>query len=143
MIVYTLQLENGKYYVGRTHNFQRRYQEHLDGHGSTWTSRYTPISCMKTFETDDSFDENKIVKQMMNQYGIDNVRGGSYSMIRLSANDISTIKKEIADAIGLCFICNGNHYANVCRSKNRKTSIKKDGPIPSMAQARLKAFGLI
>lgn len=35
--LYVLQLENGKYYVGKTNDITRRYNEHKEGKGCEWT----------------------------------------------------------------------------------------------------------
>lgn len=36
-IIYTLQLEKNKYYVGKTTNLEKRLKEHFNGFGSEWT----------------------------------------------------------------------------------------------------------
>lgn len=92
MIIYVLKLQNNKYYVGKTDNFQKRIQQHFSGiGGSYWTKLYKPIEVIRKFEINNTslllssnkkifggLEEDKIVKEMMCLYGIDNVRGGSY-----------------------------------------------------------------
>ena len=82
--IYILRLEGGHYYVGKTNNVMQRYQEHLNGSGSAWTTRYPPVSLVKTIENAGPFDEDKTVKEFMSAYGIDKVRGGSYVMETLT-----------------------------------------------------------
>ena len=45
--IYILRLEGGKYYVGKSDNPTKRYQEHLNGSGSAWTKKYPPISVLE------------------------------------------------------------------------------------------------
>ena len=49
-IIYVLKLEHHKYYVGKTKNMSKRYQEHIDGTGSEWTNIFKPIKILEAFE---------------------------------------------------------------------------------------------
>ena len=42
--IYILQLEQGKYYVGKASDVLKRYKDHQNGTGAAWTSLYKPIS---------------------------------------------------------------------------------------------------
>lgn len=46
--VYILQLVEERYYIGSTKDLDQRYEQHLDGVGSEWTSRYPPIEVKKS-----------------------------------------------------------------------------------------------
>lgn len=60
-----------------------------------------------------------VVKEMMRKYGIDRVRGGSYSSHHLSQNQIRALETEIRGASGSCFRCGGNgHWARDCPDNN-------------------------
>ena len=86
LIIYALQLEQGKYYVGKTHRSEGaelRFQEHLSGRGSEWTKFYKPISIIESYEHHSTFEEDVLTKKYMMKYGIEHVRGGSYTMIEL------------------------------------------------------------
>jgi hypothetical protein len=51
----------------------------------------------------------------MNIYGIENVRGGSYSQLVLSDAQISEIQKKLATANDLCYSCNKKgHFIKDC-----------------------------
>ena len=39
-IIYVLQCKDGKYYVGKTGDLDRRLQSHISGCGSFWTKKY-------------------------------------------------------------------------------------------------------
>ena len=115
--VYVLELEHRKYYVGRTSNLQRRLQEHFSNSGgSFWTKKYKPIRLLRKIETCDSiFDEDKFVKETMAEYGIDNVRGGSYVQEYIPSEIRIHIEKEIRFAKDLCISCGSeNHFVHEC-----------------------------
>ena len=42
--VYTLNLSNGRKYVGMTNNPSRRFGQHWGGNGAKWTQKYRPVS---------------------------------------------------------------------------------------------------
>ena len=41
--VYAIQCEDGSHYIGQTDDLRRRWEEHVDGRGSEWTSRNRPL----------------------------------------------------------------------------------------------------
>ena len=54
---------------------------------------------------------------MMDKYGINEVRGGSYCQIKLTECDLYCLKKELWGMKELCFICGGNHFVSRCQRK--------------------------
>jgi predicted GIY-YIG superfamily endonuclease len=113
--IYILKLRAGKYYIGKTRNIEKRYEEHLTGTGSGWTKKYIPISLIKTIKSTSQFDEDKYVKEYMAKYGIENVRGGTYSNIDLDTNSIAILEKEIRHSKNLCTRCGrDSHYIKDC-----------------------------
>jgi len=116
--IYILKLKGGKYYVGRTKNPHFRLEQHSNGKGCLWTEMYPPIpGQIVNLINGDEFDEDKIVKKWMAQYGIDNVRGGSYVTEILSPECIKFIQKEIRMAKDLCMRCGrNNHFVKNCNA---------------------------
>ena len=114
--VYVLRLAGGKWYVGRTNkNVDERFEEHLRGDGCGWTKKYPPESLSEIKNNADDFDEDKVVKKYMAEYGIDNVRGGSYVTERLGIHQIKFIRREIWMAQGRCLRCGREgHFARKC-----------------------------
>jgi len=114
--VYILLCEEGKYYIGMTRRkVEDRFKEHILGIGSEWTKRYKPIKIIKEIENADEFDEDKWTKKYMKQYGIENVRGGSYCTIKLDNFTKSILEREICTIENRCFLCNENgHYIKEC-----------------------------
>lgn len=117
VIIYILELESGKYYVGRTLNLEKRYKDHTLGKGCSYTKKYPPIKIKEVFHDKSPFDEDRYVIEYMCLYGIDNVRGGCYSMVNLSDIDIYSIKKKIWGAMDLCFVCGRDHFSTRCNEE--------------------------
>jgi predicted GIY-YIG superfamily endonuclease len=116
--IYILKLREGKYYIGKTKNVEKRFNEHITGNGSGWTKKYKPISLIKSVVSTSYFDEDKYVKEYMAKYGIENVRGGTYSNIDLDANCISVLQKEIRHSKNLCTRCGRDtHFIKDCYAK--------------------------
>jgi len=78
-LVYVLELESNKYYIGITNNLNYRYAQHLAGNGAKWTKMYKPIRVVEVVVNATLAHENEITKRYMDQYGLDNVRGGSWA----------------------------------------------------------------
>ena len=119
--IYVLALDQGKYYIGRTRLPVERINEHFNGSGSGWTKKYTPRYIIE-FRTDASpFDEDKITKEYMAKYGLDNVRGGSYCQLELPREERLLLEKEIRSAKGQCFKCGKQgHVQAKCKQKTMK-----------------------
>lgn len=116
--MYVLRLSSGKYYVGKTDNVERRFQQHLNGSGSSWTRKYRPIAIEKTILNASPFEEDKVTKEYMNKHGIDNVRGGSYVELELSEFHMDALKMEIWAAKDLCTQCGrSGHFVKDCYAK--------------------------
>ena len=113
--IYILKLKEKKYYIGKTKNIEKRWNDHITGNGSGWTKKYKPISLITTVLSTSYFDEDKYVKEYMSKYGIENVRGGTYSNIELDDNCISVLEKEIRHSKNLCTRCGRDtHFIKDC-----------------------------
>jgi GIY-YIG catalytic domain len=113
--IYILALEHNKYYVGRTDFLNLRIDKHFNHDGSHWTVKYKPIKIKETFKNCDLFDEDKHTIKMMAIYGIENVRGGSFTKINLSKEEIQIIHKMINNSKDRCFKCFSDlHFCKDC-----------------------------
>jgi predicted GIY-YIG superfamily endonuclease len=118
--IYILKLNDKKYYVGKTKDLEKRFMEHINGNGSTWTKKHKPIEIEKVIKDASPFDEDKFVKEYMSKYGIENVRGGSYVKEVLDEKDINTLQNEIRNATDCCTKCgNKGHFVKDCYVKNK------------------------
>ena len=112
--VYVLALQHGKYYVGITDDLPARMLEHGTGLGSAWTrlvcwrwsilrpsltlSQHPPVRIFERRETTNRHDEQSVTLDMMQRFGVDNVRGGSW--VR------ETLTEQVSCAINSSFELN-------------------------------------
>ena len=116
--LYVLKLQHGKYYVGKTRDVSRRFQEHRDGVGAAWTRKYAPISIEKTIPMTSPFDEDKVTKEYMSMYGIDNVRGGVYVSEVLEIGQHREAQRAIWAAKDCCTRCGRKgHFVATCYAR--------------------------
>lgn len=124
--VYALELEDGRYYVGKTCNIEKRFKEHVEGYkSSSWTRKYRPISVIETIENAHCLDEDKLTVDYMMRYGISNVRGGPYVTIKLSEDTVMHITNRIRMASDLCVKCGKRgHFGVYCTEVLNSTAVK-------------------
>jgi hypothetical protein len=123
LYIYILELENNKYYIGKTTNPQFRLEQHFNSTGSSWTQKYKPIKLLEIIHNCDIFDEDKYTLKYMSLHGIDNVRGGSFCEIKLNHNYINILKRMIDGASDKCYKCREHgHFANECNKSDISTS---------------------
>lgn len=113
--IYVLRLEQGKYYVGRSDTPLKRIEEHFAGNGCKWTKLYSPIKVKRIIGSCDSFDEDKYTLKYMDRYGVMNVRGGSFSRLKLDGSTIQFIYQLLDGSRGRCYKCHQKgHFASKC-----------------------------
>lgn len=113
--IYILLLTCNKYYIGKSKDVLKRIEKHFSNRGSAWTKKFPPIKVVETIHNCDNFDEDKYTLQYMNKYGIDNVRGGSFTQIKLRKSFVRTIKQMLLSLSDKCFICKKRgHFAKDC-----------------------------
>jgi predicted GIY-YIG superfamily endonuclease len=131
--LYVIQCEKGKYYVGKTADVMRRYEEHKTGKGSAWTSKYKPIKLMECRPMTSEHDENNTTKDLMKKYGIEHVRGGTFTQVVLPDAVVSVLQMEIRGNADICYKCNlAGHFANRCPN---------DAPAPKTKEKEVEEWG--
>ena len=123
LYIYVLQLQNDKYYVGKTLNPHSRIETHFTNNGSEWTKLHKPIKLLELIPNCDDYDEDKYTYKYMDKFGIDNVRGGSYSTPVLDDCTINQLVKISNSVNNRCYTCGKyGHYANYCDSGDSSDS---------------------
>ena len=115
ILIYVLLLNDNCYYIGKTtKHVDERFNEHMKG-SAAWTTLHTPIKIIETLNTTNPMDEDIVTKKYMLKYGIENVRGGSYTKITLDDWMIQALKHEFSSIDNCCYKCkNQGHFAKEC-----------------------------
>lgn len=113
--LYVLQLEQNKYYVGRTNDIDKRLVEHAAGKGAEWTVLYKVVKVVEIIKDCKPQDEDAMTITYMKKYGIENVRGGTFCSIILNNETLKLLTKMINTQESGCYKCGEKgHYANEC-----------------------------
>ena len=126
VFIYVLLLTSNKYYIGKTNNPDIRLDSHFNSNGSEWTKIYKPIKVYELISNCDAYDEDKYTLKYMEKEGIDNVRGGSFSQVELSDENINIISRMIKGATDKCFNCGeSGHFVLDCIKSKMQSKIQE------------------
>lgn len=126
LFLYTLRLQDDCWYVGTTAAPPTRLQAHIGGQGAEWTRVHPVLNgfhSLKLLDTgndantmaDARLQEDLQVKRLMHVHGLSRVRGGSYSRVHLSRDDVKALSKELWHANGGCLRCGrASHWKSDC-----------------------------
>ena len=107
---YVLKLRRGKWYVGYTEKGVERILDHIDAKGAKWTRTYPPLKngylqdvtptgkSKATPKNKPNSDEDKLTLKLMKKHGIQNVRGGSWCMVKMRQKTIRELESLISKA---------------------------------------------
>jgi hypothetical protein len=85
--IFVLELENNKYYVGKTLHPEFHFNKDFTSYAKEWTTKYKPIKIIELVSFSTNYDVDRYVIKYMKKYGMDSVRGGSFYSFEL---DIDT-----------------------------------------------------
>ncbi|KAI9016950.1 hypothetical protein BC832DRAFT_893 [Gaertneriomyces semiglobifer] len=121
--LYILELECFKFYIGRSADPDERIGAHFAGRGLEWTRIFKPNRVRVRRPLIDLHDEDNTTLDYIAQYGIENVRGGSWCQRVLMPAQIDAIQRQVRHLQNLCLNCGlKGHQANVC-DFNRSPSV--------------------
>ena len=138
MFIYVLKLEKFKWYIGRSCNVDARYQQHANGNGAEWTKLFKPVSMLPHPKIETSpHDEDNLTLEYMCQYGIENVRGASFTKLVFSADELTSLQQRVRDHLRLCRGCAlpGHFIADCTQSKPIR---KLNSPVPTHPKGCLR-----
>lgn len=94
--IYVLKLEGEKYYVGKTNHTFQRFNQHATGSGAKWTKKFPVVDLHAFHPNMKDSDENKLTIQMMQNYGVKNVRGGSWTKVDMTDQEIHALENKVS-----------------------------------------------
>lgn len=118
--VYVLCLEGSKYYVGSSENIEKRVKQHQSlNYASAWTTKYAFQSVYCIYPRDINtikIYEEQIVFDMMEKFGIENVRGGAFAQVDLDEDMKMSLEKMLKHRQNACLNCGDQgHYISQCK----------------------------
>ena len=133
--LYVIACEKGKYYIGKTKDVMKRFEEHKSGQGSAWTKKYKPVKLETCRALNGDHDENNVTKDYMKKKGIEHVRGGSYTQIVLPDDVISVLQREFQGNADICYKCNlAGHFAGQCPITVVRKEVKKTSHVATVIE---------
>jgi putative endonuclease len=119
--VYILELAQGRVYVGKSCNVERRIAQHASGTGAAFTRAFPPTGNRLHRLGDvqqrigDAAERDETIRYMFLR-GIDAVRGWRYCTVELSQRDRDDAEANIRELFDLCRRCgNGSHFMRDCK----------------------------
>jgi len=109
LTLFVFKLQEDKYYIGFTTDYERIFVEWKVGFGPAWTKKYRPVSVELIIENAEGYHETQVLYEYFKKYGIDAVRGGPYLSVELTKEQKTSIQAKIdsiddtglADLMGL------------------------------------------
>lgn len=108
-MIYVLELQNKKYYVGKTTQFEKTISKVFRGKGSVWSKMFPPVKVIRTetivLDNEDAIDIilNKITIETMMEFGWQNVRGGFFTNSNEILHEKSLIHSKVLTIDGVHF----------------------------------------
>jgi len=107
LFIYVLQLKGGKYFVGSSNSTPSTSLFLLD---YEWLRTYPPFLIKHIFENCSVFDEIKYLFEMMDKYGVENVRGECLLDRELMEMELRLLKKLSYGLTGKCVVCGDDEH---------------------------------
>lgn len=102
--LYILRLFDGRRFIGLSDDPVKAFVAHKEGGISAWTDRYIPERIELIQRNILPSELDRWVIRYMIQYGTENVRGGSWSTVRLTDIEQREIRRRITEERRDCCI---------------------------------------
>ena len=99
-----LELEHGKFFVTAGGDPEKVVDEYREGLGPVWTKIHRPVRIREVIQMAVPTELDQHVRRWMLHYGVENVRGGSWSDVRLTDKDRQVLCGELTQQRG-CVVC--------------------------------------
>lgn len=118
-IIYVLKLENDKYYVGKTSNLEARIEQHKNEQNCEWIIKYPFVSLLSSHNQTSIHDENNTALEMIETYGLDNVRGGFLCYMQVNIWQKTIIRRMLNSIYDRCYFCSKkDHFYKDCNLRH-------------------------
>jgi predicted GIY-YIG superfamily endonuclease len=131
-VIYTLELEGDKYYVGSTmwNRLDERFDEHCRGQGASWTREHAPIKITSVIVAEDDFSEERMFLEMCREHGPDRVRGASspystWSSMQHVSRQVSAPFPKVSHVMYVLYCKSGRAYVEMCRTRDVAVRVAK------------------
>lgn len=119
--IYVLELEDSRYYIGRTSNIVKRMEEHFNGDGSIYTKKFKPIKIIEVIEELTLEDERNKTLEYMELYDWQKVRGYVWCKEKLlkKPNKEKVFEKESKNIIYINESYENDYIRNLYVNENK------------------------
>lgn len=117
--IYEIKCTDGKRYIGKTTNMDRRMRQYFTGNGAQVTRKFAPVSATQIATCNGYFSnevEQQITEEKIHKYGYGNVRGGCYTNSKTLTRGT---KRPANNKQNSCYRCGRyGHWATSCYAKS-------------------------
>lgn len=93
--IYIIKCKENKYFISNKNYLQHHSEPYITNNSTSWIKHYLPEKILEIIHDSKPLDVNHYVFKYMDKYGIDNVRGGSFTNIILTPEQKTTIFNNI------------------------------------------------
>ena len=146
--IFILKCADNCYYIGKTHgSYFIEIDNHFQGRGCEWTRIHKPIRLEILRHFCDESDDDFYTRLYVTKYGLDKVRGGSYSQTHLTEQQIYEMNHYPIDTHITCLKCfTKGHKGHLCpfiRNSLDHVDTKKDTVILDSDDVEEMPFQLV
>ena len=111
--VYTLALEDGKYYIAHSVTVLEDAVSFFRNCDDEWIRRHSISHVHSVEQTTDVYDIDKIVIRCMDTYGAYNVRGGTFSFDAMRTGVLYSFLTFMSKRFSGCFLCADDTHSTI------------------------------